>query len=51
MRGIAIARAAPPPLVKAIVPVTGWARLVAVETNRPVEAVLTAQLKPDGSPK
>ena len=48
-RGIAIARAAPPPLAKAIVPVTGWARLVAVETNRPVEAVIAAQLKPDGS--
>jgi hypothetical protein len=31
MRGIAITRAAAPPLVKAIVPVTGWARLVAVE--------------------
>jgi hypothetical protein len=35
LRGIAIARAARPPLVKAIVPVTGWAHLIAVETIVP----------------
>ena len=33
----------------AITPADGRARVLAVETNRPVEAVLAAQLKPDGS--
>ena len=34
----------------AITLIRGAARLSAVETNRPVEAVVAAQLKPDGSP-
>ena len=33
----------------AITPADGRARVLAVETNRPVEAILAAQLKPDGS--
>ena len=42
-RGIAIARAAPPPLIKAIVRVTRWARLVAVESDH---AVVRARMTP-----